>query len=218
VLQLTHNERNAIGDSFRERSDAGLSLLGERVVAEMNALGMLIDLSHCGDRTTLEAIRLSRRPCAVTHAGCRALLETGRNKSDGEIRALAERGGFFGVYSMSLWLTDRDRSSVDDVIDHIEHAVRVGGIDLVGYGSDGPVLADDTPPEELLQGIAAYTRRNAGLPGSERTPKHVIVQELNTPRRLAILAQGLARRGHAEGSIEKILGGNFARVFREACG
>ena len=218
VLQLTHNERNALADSFRERSDAGLSLLGERVVAEMNALGMLIDLSHCGDRTTLEAIRLSSKPCAVTHAGCRALYPTGRNKTDQHLRALADRGGFFGVFSMSMWLTDRDTSSVEDVLDHIDHAVGVGGIDLVGFGSDGPVLADDTPPEVALQGIAAYVERNAGLPGSERMPKHVAVAELNTPRRLALLAGGLARRGYAEDAIEKVLGRNFARVFAEACG
>ncbi len=90
VLQLTHNERNAVGDSFREKSNAGLSRLGEKVVASMNELGMLIDLSHCGDKTTMEAIQLSKKPCAITHAGCRALYPTLRNKLDEHIRAIAE--------------------------------------------------------------------------------------------------------------------------------
>ena len=218
VLQLTHNDRNAIGDSYRERSDAGLSLLGERLVAEMNAAGMLIDLSHCGDRTTLEAIRLSQRPAAVTHSGCRALFPTGRNKTDEVIRALAERGGYFGVFSMSVWLTDRDKPSVDDVVDHLDHVVKVGGIDLAGFGSDGPVLFDDTPPEIVLQGHRGFYRRNQGLPGSEREPKHVVVPDLNTPKRMQVLADALKRRGYKADAVEKVLGGNFLRVFREVCG
>lgn len=218
VLQLTHNDRNAIGDSYREKSDAGLSLLGERLVAEMNAAGMLIDLSHCGDRTTLEAIRLSKRPSAVTHSGCRALFPTGRNKADEVIRALAERGGYFGVFSMSLWLTDRDKPSVEDVVDHIDHVAKVGGIDLAGFGSDGPVLADDTPPEMVLQGHRQFYRRNQGLPGSEREPKHVVVPDLNTPKRMQVLADALRRRGYKSDAVEKVLGGNFLRVFREVCG
>jgi membrane dipeptidase len=218
VLQLTHNERNALGDSFREKSNAGLSLLGEKVVAEMNELGMLVDLSHCGDQTTLEAIRRSTRPCAITHAGCRAVFPTGRNKTDEAIRAVAERGGYFGVFLMSSWLTDRDQPTVDDVIDHIDHVVQVGGIDLVGIGSDLPGLSDPTPQDEALQGAQAYYRRNAGLPGSEREPKHLLVPELNTPKRMQILAEALARRGYPAAAVEKILGGNFARVFREVCG
>lgn len=218
VLQLTHNERNAIGDSFREKSDAGLSRLGEKVMAEMNALGMLVDLSHCGDRTTLEAARLSTKPVAVTHAGCRALHPSLRNKPDEVIRVLADRGGYFGIYNMSLWLTERETASVDDVIDHIGHVVKVGGIDLAGFGSDGPVLRNDTPPEVMLQGMQGYARRNLGLPGAETIPRHVLVQELNAPGRLLVLAEGLLRRGYKEDQVEKILGGNFVRVFREAVG
>lgn len=218
VLQLTHNERNGIGDTFREKNDAGLSRLGEQVVTEMNALGMLVDLSHCSDRTTLEAIALSTRPVAVTHAGCRALYPTLRNKGDDVLRALAAKGGYFGVYNMTLWLTDKDQAGVDDVLDHIDHAVQVGGIELAGFGSDGQPLADPTPPAARLQGMQGYARRNLGLPAAETIPKHVLAEELNTPRRLEVLATGLARRGYKDDAIEKVLGGNFARVFRAACG
>jgi membrane dipeptidase len=218
VLQLTHNERNILGDSFREKSDAGLSRLGEKVVAEMNALGMLIDLSHCGDRTTLEAIALSTKPCAVTHAGCRALQPTQRNKTDEHIRALAAKGGYFGIYNMSLWLNTKESSSVDDVVDHIDHVVKVGGIDLAGFGSDGPVLGDDTPQEEKVQGMRGYVEKNLGLPGAERYPLHVTVSELDSPKRMLVLADALSHRGYQEAEVEKILGGNFARVFRESAG
>jgi membrane dipeptidase len=184
----------------------------------MNALGMLIDLSHCGDRTTLEAIRLSTKPCAVTHAGCRALYPTLRNKTDEAIRALAEKGGYFGVFNMSNWLTDRNKSSVDDVVDHIDHVVKLGGIDLAGFGSDHPVLGDDTPQEEKVRGLQGYVERNPGLPGAEPLHGHVTVTELDSPKRMEVLAGALARRGYKDGDIEKVLGGNFARVFGSVCG
>jgi membrane dipeptidase len=218
VLQLTHNERNAVGDSFREKSNAGLSRLGEKVVARMNELGMLIDLSHCGDNTTAEAIQLSKKPCAITHAGCRALYPTLRNKPDEHIRAIAEKGGVFGVYNMSVWLTARATSSIDDVLDHIDHAVKIAGLDHVAFGSDGPVLEDPTPEAEVLAGHQDYAKRNLGLPGAEKIPSHIHVRELNSPQRLLRLAEGLAKRGYKDEAVEKIIGGNFVRLFREVCG
>ncbi len=216
VLQLTHNERNALGDSFREKSDAGLSRLGERVVEEMNSLGMVIDLSHCGDKTTLEAIQLSKKPCAITHAGCRSLYPSLRNKTDEHMRALSEKGGVFGIYNMTLWLTDRETSSINDVINHIDHAVKVGGVDHVSFGSDGPVL--ELQLEDELKGMQSYAERNLGLPGAERIPSHVRVPELNSPKRLFNLAEALSKRGYKNAGIEKIIGGNFVRLFKEICG
>jgi membrane dipeptidase len=218
VLQLTHNERNGLGDSFREKTNAGLSRLGEKVVGEMNTLGMLIDLSHCGDATTMEAIRLSKKPCAITHAACRALCRTLRNKTDKQIRSLAERGGVFGVFNMSLWLTDHATTSLDDVLDHIDHAVKVGGVDHVSFGSDGPVLENRTPKEQMLKTMRDYAQRNFGLPGAEKMPAHVLVPELNSPQRLYRLAEGLSKRGYRANAIEKIIGGNFVRLLREVCG
>jgi len=184
----------------------------------LEALGMVIDTSHCGDRTTLEAIRLSTKPVAVTHAGCRALYPTPRNKTDEVIRALAEKGGYFGVFNMSNWLTARDRSTVDDVVDHIDHVVKVGGIGLAGFGSDHGVLGDPTPQQEKVEGLQGYNERNAGLPGAEPLHGHVTVSELDGPTRLAVLASALARRGYKDDAVEKVLGGNFARVFGAVCG
>jgi membrane dipeptidase len=218
VLQLTHNDRNAVGDSFREKEDAGLSRLGEAVVPEMNQLGILVDLSHCSRRTTLQAIQLSTRPCAITHAGCKALHPTARNKTDEEIRAVAEKGGYFGAFNMSLWLTSQRTTSIDDVLAHIDHAVKIGGLEHVGFGSDGPVTASPASPEAALAGMRGYYERNKGLPGAETEPYHVNVAELNSPRRLDRLAQGLARRGYNADAVDKIVGGNIVRVLREAIG
>lgn len=218
VLQLTHNERNAVGDSFREREDSGLSRLGETVVKAMNDLGMLIDLSHCSRRTTLQAVQLSTKPCAITHAGCKALLPTARNKTDEEIRAVAEKGGYFGVFNASSWLTSRPTASISDIVDHIDHAIKLGGIDHVGFGSDRPVLQDDQPMEKMLEGARYYYERNKGLPGAETQPQHVLIQELNSPFRLQRLADELKKRRYNEDAIDKITGGNIARVLHDVIG
>jgi membrane dipeptidase len=217
VLQVTHSERNALGDSYMESTNAGLSRLGKAVVESMNKLRMVIDLSHCGDQTTSDTLKLSTRPCAITHAGCRALLKTGRNKPDSVIKAVADKGGYFGVFNMSAWLTTKEVPNIDDCIDHIEHAVKVAGIDHVGFGSDGEL----SPKEDLAKfaaGFREYGKRTLGLPGSEVLPKHVMVPELYSIHRMERIAFALSKRGRPDADIEKILGGNFARYFEEVCG
>jgi membrane dipeptidase len=219
VLQLTHNERNALGDSYREPGNAGLSLLGRRVVEKMNELGMLIDLSHCGDRTTAEAIALSKKPCAITHAGCRAMYATGRNTPDENLRALAAKGGVFGVFNMSVWLTAKPTVAIEDLLAHVDHAVKVAGVEHVGFGSDGNVLrAGGRDEKRELEGFGRFVERNKGLPGSEQMPQHLHVAELAGPDRMLRLAEGLDRRGYKPADIEKILGGNFARLLRDTLG
>lgn len=213
ILQLTHNERTAAGDGFIEPHDGGLSLLGARVVEEMGRLGGLIDLSHCSDRTTIEAIGLSNGPVAITHAGCRALNSSMRNKTDEAIRALADKGGFFGVFMMSRWLTDRATSSVEDVVDHIDHAVKIGGIDCVGFGSDQPAMGDMRSQARKVSDLAVYQARNLGKAGAEPLNGHVTCADMDGPQRMTVLAEALTRRGYAGAARDKILGGNFVRVF-----
>jgi membrane dipeptidase len=219
VLQLTHNERNGLGDSYREPGNAGLSILGQRVVERMNELGMLIDLSHCGDRTTAEAIERSKKPCAITHAGCRAVYASGRNKPDEHLRALANKGGVFGVFNMSVWLTDKPTVAIDDLLAHVDHAVKVAGVEHVGFGSDGNVTRTGRSDDKrALEGFGRFVERNKGLPGAEQMPQHMHVAELTGPDRLLKLAEGLDRRGYKPADIEKILGGNFERLLRDTLG
>ncbi len=218
LLQLSHNERNGVGDGFRERIDAGLSLLGEAVVREMNRLGMVIDVSHCSDLTTLQTIERSAKPIAVTHAGCRALFDSRRNKTDAAIRALANKGGYFGVYMMSRWLTAAPTSSVENVVDHIDHVVQVGGIATAGFGSDQPWSGDPTPQVNKMAGLANYQARNAGLPGAEPLMGHVTCADMDSLQRMNILERALRRRGYRSAAIDAILGGNFVRVFQANCG
>lgn len=218
ILQLTHNERTAAGDGFMEPQDGGLSLLGTRVVEDMGRLGGLIDLSHCSERTTIEAIRQSAGPIAVTHAGCRALNPSKRNKTDEAIRALADNGGFFGVFMMSRWLTERDTSSVEDIVDHIDHVVKIGGIDVVGFGSDQPAMGDPSSQAAKVARLTDYQARNLGRAGAEPLNGHVTCADMDGPDRMAVLARALERRGYGASDVDKIVGENFVRVFSDATG
>jgi membrane dipeptidase len=221
VLQLTYNDRNKIGGGYWEDTQVPLSLYGRRLVAEMNRLGVLLDLSHCGELTTLDGIKTSTKPMAVTHAGCRALFDNARNKSDKVIRALADRGGYFGVYNMTLWMTARPTSSVATICDHIDHAVKVGGVGLVGFGSDHPPLGEPKSDAEYwVNNMTEWGELNRALGRDVGGPPngHTYAADLNGSDRLLRIADELGRRRYHQSDIDKILGLNFIRVFKGACG
>lgn len=216
VLQLTHNARTHWGDSFFEKRDGGVSLGGEQLISKMNELGMVVDLSHCSPNTLFDAVQISKKPCVVTHAGCKKLAPTKRNKSDEEIRALGKSNGFFGVYNMTTWLTSAPTADINTLIDHIDHAVQLIGANKVGFGSDGGLEKLDAVNE--LARMARVQKNNAGGPSAEWEVKHVRVAELNAANRLTILAEGLAKRGYSDAQIEGITGKNFVRLFKDVCG
>jgi membrane dipeptidase len=216
ICQPTYNRRNLMGDGCMETADGGLSLLGHDFVAEVNRLHILLDLSHAGPRTIAEGIAASTAPMAITHTGCRALVDLPRNTYDKELKALADRGGVAGIYFMPfLRLTGQPHA--EDLIRHLEHAVDVCGEDHVGLGTDGPIggaiineafvaAAKKQHDERVKAGIAA--------PG-ETADVFTLVPEYNEPRRFKTLADDLSRRGWPASRIEKILGRNFARLFTE---
>jgi membrane dipeptidase len=214
IVQLTYNDRNLLGDGSLEPSDAGLSRLGQAAVARMNELGILVDLSHCGARTTAEAIRMSAKPVALTHTGCSALFAHPRNKDDATLRLLADRGGVVGIYLMPF-LNPSGPPTADDVVLHLEHALQICGEDHVGIGSDQGItpLRVDGAFSEQFAAVAARRRAMGIAAPREDTPPYV--PELNTPRRMELLADGLAARGHPDRVIEKVLGANFVRLFGE---
>jgi membrane dipeptidase len=216
VLQLTHNDRTSYGDSFMELRDGGLSNAGRELVSSMNSIGVVIDLSHCSKWTLLDAVAASPKPCAVTHAGCKALAATARNKSDEEIKALASRGGVFGVYDMTTWLTDKPSANLDTVLDHIDHAVHLVGPEHVGFGSDGAL--DQLDADAELKRMARVQASHAGGPSFEWPVRRVRIPELNSASRINALADGLAKRGYSSADIAGIVGGNFASLFQTVCG
>jgi membrane dipeptidase len=216
VLQLTHNLRTPFGDSFMEPLDGGLSLAGRSLVERMNQLGMLVDLSHCSRRTLLEAADQSQKPCIVSHAGCKALAPTARNKSDEEIVAIGRRGGYFGIFGLTTWLTAGETASQATVLDHIDHAVQLIGPDKVGFGSDGELDTTNWIAEQNR--MSQVQRANAGGPSAEWPVRHVRVPKLAGPDRMLRLAEALGRRGYKDDEVAGIVGGNFRRIFQQTCG
>lgn len=216
IVQLTYNTRNLVGDGCLERTNAGLSRFGVELVERMNAMRMLVDVSHCGVATTLEGITLSKRPVAITHAGCRAVFDHPRNKTDEALRALAERGGVIGVYQINPYLGPNERNTLDDYLRHVDHAVKVAGIDHVGIGSDREHRRIPDTEEERQKLVEELSRLRPVTAATVRWP--FFIGELNHPRRMETIGERLRTRGYASGEVEKILGGNFRRLFRDVLG
>lgn len=219
IIQFTYNLRNLVGDGCLEPGDAGLSLFGRKLIAQMNEKRVLVDLSHCGHRTTLESIEISRQPVAITHAGCRAIADLPRNKTDEQLRKLADKGGVVGIYLMP-YLRTEGQQMAEDVIKHIEHALKVCGEDHVGIGTDGVISAINVTPEfrkKFHDEIADRRKRGISAPG-ERDDVFTFAPDLNTPRRFETLAYLLSKRGHSDSQVRKIIGGNFDRLFQEVWG
>jgi membrane dipeptidase len=193
VSQLTYNERNRLGCGCKATQDGGLTAYGAEIVAAMNRVGMVVDISHTAERTSLDAIRASRRPVLITHSNCQALVAHPRCKSDAVIRAMSERGGVMGITVIPAFVKTGQPARIEHVLDHFDHVVRVAGIEHVGLGSDADVDAID--------------------PRTNRIRPRYNVLGLQHARRVFELTEGLIRRGYTNQHIELVLGGNFQRAL-----
>lgn len=219
VIQLTYNPANPLGGGSMAAETMALTPFGREVIERLNSRRVMVDLSHSGRQTCLDAARYSRQPISINHTGCRALVDLPRNKTDEELRLVAERGGFVGIYFMPF-LDRTGHATAADVVAHIEHAVNVCGEDHVGIGTDG-----GTTPIDDLRAYAADLRKEherrvaqgVAAPG-ERVDTHPFVDDLRGPGQFRKLARLLAARGYREARIAKILGGNFVRYAREIWG
>jgi membrane dipeptidase len=216
IIQLTYNMRNLVGDGCLERQNSALSTFGLELVARMNDMGLLVDLSHCGDATTNEGITASKKPVAITHSACKSQFAHPRNKTDETIRALSQRGGVLGIFQINPYIGAKERNTLDDFLAHIDHAVKVGGVEHVGIGSDREHRRIPDTPEEKQKLIDELSRLRPVNAASFRWP--FFISELNHPRRMETIADGLARRGYKGDAVDKILGGNFYRLFKDTIG
>jgi membrane dipeptidase len=188
LTQLTYNGGNQLGSGCKVANDRGLTGFGAQVVARMNSVGMAIDVSHCGQRTSLDAISASKKPVLITHSNCRALAPgVPRCKPDEVIVAAARSGGVLGITSVRQFVRTKGPATVEDVLDHFDHAVKLVGVEHVGVGSDFDL---DAHPTYDISG-------------------------LNNPNRIYELTEGLLRRGYTNTDLSLMLGGNFQRALQQ---
>ena len=218
-VQLTYNNRNLAGDGALEPANAGLSKLGRATIERIEAEKLLLDLSHGGARTMAEAAAFAKQPLTVSHTGARALIDHPRNTADETIKAVADKGGVVGVYFMPFLRTDR-KAMAEDVIAHVEHIARVAGEDHVGIGTDNgvlPTLLDAETKKKMDKWQAERIRAGIASPG-EAIGVYPLVEDYNSVDRYRRFVDDLAKRGWSQARLEKLMGGNFLRVYREAWG
>ena len=215
IMQVTYNNRGLYGDGCLEPGNAGLSKLGRAAIARMNELGIAVDLSHCGQRTTAEGIAASQKPPLITHSGCAVVHAHPRNKEDREIKAMADHGGVMGIYFMPYLVASPISPAREHVLAHLDHALKVAGTDHVGIGSDGSLnTVPDTSEsrKQIQEGMERRKKLGIAAPEEDRPPYS---PDLNTPARLEIIASGLQSKGYSTEVVEKVLGKNFNRAFGE---
>lgn len=213
-IQLTFNWRNWVGDGCTERTQAGLSYYGVDMVRRMNVLGMIVDVGHTGYQSTLDAVEVSKVPIVYSHTNCKALCDHPRNKTNDQIKALARKGGVMGLSFFNWFVSDKPRSTLQDVLDHFDHVAKLVGPDYVGIGSDFsvPGWAGKEPDAEWEAHKKLYGEREwKTLKG--RFPPYI--DELNNAHKYHTLADGLRKRGWSYNDIAKALGLNFLRVYKQ---
>jgi membrane dipeptidase len=212
-MGITYSEANALGSGLKERTDGGLSDLGRAVVERMNRLGMTIDVAHCGDQTSLDTIKASRKPIFITHAGARALWSTPRMKPDAVIRACAERGGAIGIEAAPhTTLTEKHRShSVESVMEHVAYCIELVGVDHVALGPD-TLFGDHVALHHAFAAQLATGRINEGVTFSE-VPYVRGMENPGEAMRNGI--RWLVKHGYSDDDVRKVGGANALRVLKE---
>ena len=219
IVQLTYNLRNLAGDGSLEPDNAGLSKLGRATIARIEREKLLLDLSHGGQRTIAEAIAAATRPPIISHTGARALNDNPRNVGDAEMRACAEKGGVVGIYWMPF-LVANGRPAGADLVAHMSHVRKVCGEDHVAIGTDGVIgktVIDENARVAQRKAFEDRRMRDVAAPG-EGPDVFTIVADWDDHMRFKHLADGLARGGWTTGQIEKALGANLLRLYREVWG
>jgi len=210
VSQLTYNARNMIGNGSTERRDEGISDFGVAIIGRMNSVGMAVDVSHCGDRTTLDAFEISKKPVLITHSNCRALVPGHpRCKTDEAIKKVGEAGSVMGITGVRMFVKVDEPTTIEHVLDHFDHVAKLIGPEHLGVGSDIDLYGYDAMPPELNRQL------RAGYKGSYGFREKIDIEGLDHPKRMFDLTEGLIRRKYSDKDIEGILGGNFKRVLSQ---
>ena len=210
VSQLTYNSRNLIGNGSTERRDEGISDFGVAIVERMNKVGMAVDVSHCGDRTTLDAFEVSKKPVLITHSNARALVgDHPRCKTDEAIKKVGAAGSVMGITGVRMFVKTDEPTTIEHLLDHYDHVRKLIGPEHLGVGSDIDLYGYDKMPPELNKQL------RAGYKGSYGFRDKIDIEGVDHPKRMFDLTEGLIRRKYTDADIRGILGGNFARVLKQ---
>jgi len=210
VSQLTYNSRNFIGNGSTERHDEGISDFGAAVIERMNKVGMAVDVSHCGDQTTLDAFEISKKPVLITHSNCRVLAGGHpRTKPDEAIKKVGAAGSVMGITGVRMFVKADEPTTIEDCLNHFDHVRDLIGPEHIGVGSDIDLWGYDKMPPELNKQL------RAGYKGSYAFREKIDIEGLDHPKRMFDLTEGLIRRKYTDTDIKGILGENFRRVLKE---
>lgn len=214
MAQLTYNLKNWVGDGCDELTDAGLSGFGRRIIGEMNRAGMVVDLSHTGYRTTMEAMEVSEAPVVFSHSGVKAVCDSPRNLRDDQIKAVAAKNGVIGLNAYPAFVSKRRWPTLDDLVTHADHIVQMVGADHVSVGLD--YYQGQWPFASTREAMALYEaalRTGRWRAGTYPKPPYRYAKGVEVPSRLGNLTAALLTRGYGERDVRKILGENLIRVF-----
>ena len=216
MMHLTYNLRNVIGDGCVERANAGLSEFGREVVQRMNEVGVLVDTPHSGRQTTLDAARASQAPVAASHTACQSVYAHDRGKSDEELKAIADTGGFVGICAIPYFLAQA--GTIVDMLDHIDYLVRLVGADHAAIGTDVGALPDK--PEDLkVKGFPGPRPKNRNWRPEHISSSPKVSDECRSGSlrwtNWPYFTVGLVQRGYSDDDIRKIIGGNVLRTLDE---
>jgi membrane dipeptidase len=228
ILQLTHHNANPFAGGALDREPIGLTPPGHDLVARMNELRIVPDVSHASDATAMDVTRVSTSPVILSHGAARALVPNARCAPDEVIRAVADTGGVMGVFMMSFWLTRDPVPTVDHLLAQLRHIADVGGIESVAIANDYPVAGEAhlrSLDNDNAEGVKAYhpwweSIAREGIMGfdADDLPEHVVIPELNQVRRMYVIDDALEGAGFSTADRERIMGGNWIRVLEHVLG
>ena len=214
MLMLTYNYMTFVGSGCTERTDAGISNYGAQLISRMNELGIIVDVSHCGRQTTLDACKLSKKCVVASHTSAEGVYKHARAKSDEEFRAIAETGGVIGVYTMAFALGSGKGLTIESTLDHLDYIANLVGWEHVGIGTDWPMAMPKSTAQNVLTPMAA----GMGFRPEDKWDSMTNLIGFDDYRDFPNITRGLVKRGYSDEQIKGILGENFLRVFKGVCG
>jgi membrane dipeptidase len=213
VMQLSYNKSSPWASGVMADPAAGLTPEGHKAIEAMNKLGVALDISHASAATASDALAASTKPVLITHCGCAAIHKHPRNKTDAQLKAVADKGGVVGIFDLPYLAASPKQPTLDDYMAHLTHALKVCGEDHVGIGSDSGLEPFDLSEKGMaaFRENVAYRKKTGVAAPEEDRPMYVI--GLNTPRRSEVICDALLKRGYSERVVEKVLGANFVAAL-----